>query len=109
MQWLHFPEGSAFGPLMMKLLLTREDPKSAVVKGFSDAEAALKLGFMEDYLGDKEFILGDKFQAPDIGVTFIANMTERLGEIGPYPKLEAYRKRNLARPGFVRAMERTGG
>ena len=66
------------------------------------------LGF-QDSIGEKEYLLGDEFQAVDIGFTYIASMAERLGLLGPYPKLDAYRKRNMARPAFARAMERTGG
>ncbi len=110
LQMLHYTEGSAFAPLLMKLLLMREaEPKPPVVSGFADGEVALQLGYMQDLLGDQEFILGDTLQSPDIGFTYIAQMAERLGELAPYPKLAAYMQRNLARPAFQRAMERTGG
>ena len=76
LRWLHYPEGSAFLPLMMKLLLSREEPKSAVFKAFSDGEVALHLGLLDKRLGEMPYILGDKFQGPDIGVSYIANMAE---------------------------------
>ena len=53
--------------------------------------------------------MGDRFQASDIGITYIAQMAERLGELGPYPNLAAYLARNTARPAFQRALEKTGG
>ncbi|MEO0818035.1 MAG: glutathione S-transferase family protein [Pseudomonadota bacterium] len=108
-QWLAYSEASAFAPLLFKLLLTREDPKPPIISAFAAGEVALHLGYMQDSLGDKPFILGDTLQAPDIGFTYICQMAERLGEIGPYPKLKAYLDRNLARPAFQRALERTGG
>ncbi|MEL6568269.1 MAG: glutathione S-transferase family protein [Pseudomonadota bacterium] len=108
-QWLAYSEASAFAPLLFKLLLTREDPKPPIISAFAEGEVALHLGNMQDSLGDKPFILGDTLQAPDIGFTYICHMAERLGEIGPYPKLKAYLDRNLARPAFQRALERTGG
>ncbi|MEM6627956.1 MAG: glutathione S-transferase family protein [Pseudomonadota bacterium] len=109
-QWLHYSEGSAFAPLLIKLLLMREaEPHPPIVSAFSTGEVALQLGYMQDFLGDKEFLLGDKLQAPDIGATYIASMADRLGELGPYPKLKAYADRNMARPAFLRAAERTGG
>ncbi|MEM9738622.1 MAG: glutathione S-transferase family protein [Pseudomonadota bacterium] len=108
-QWLAYSEASAFAPLLIKLLLTREDPKPPVISAFAAGEVALHLGYMQDSLGEKAFILGDTLQAPDIGFTYICHMAERLGEIGPYPSLKAYLDRNMARPAFARAMERTGG
>jgi glutathione S-transferase len=67
------------------------------------------MGYLEDRLKGREFITGDHFTAADIGTTYIAQMAERLGELGPYPNVAAYLKRNTARPAFVRAMEKSGG
>ena len=108
-QWLAYSEASAFAPLLFKLLLAREDPKPPVITAFAAGEVALHLGYMQDSLGDQAFIMGERLQAPDIGFTYICQMAERLGELGPYPKLKAYMDRNLARPAFQRALERTGG
>lgn len=110
LQWLHYSEGSAFAPLLMKMLIMREqEPKPPLISMFAAGEVALQLGYMQDSLGDRPFILGDRFQAPDIGFTYICGMAERLGELAPYPKLAAYLARNTARPAFLRAQERTGG
>lgn len=108
-QWLAYSEASAFAPLLFKLLLAREDPKPPVISAFAAGEVALHLGYMQDSLGDQAFIMGERLQAPDIGFTYICQMAERLGELGPYPKLKAYMDRNLVRPAFQRALERTGG
>lgn len=110
LQWLHYSEASAFAPLLMKMLLMRDEhPASPLLTMFSEGEVALQLGYMEASLGDQAFILGDKMQAPDIGFTYICGMAERLGALGDYPKLAAYLARNTARPAFLKAMERTGG
>jgi len=106
-QWLHYPEGSAFAPLIMKLLLKAEkEPKPPVVDGFATSEVALHLGYIQDQLGDKPFILGDNIQGPDFGLTYVVELAQRLGELAPYPKLEAYLARNKHRPAFLRAVER---
>ncbi|WP_306252106.1 glutathione S-transferase family protein [Parvularcula sp. IMCC14364] len=109
-QWLHYSEASAFAPLLLKLLLMREaTPHPPLISGFATGEVALHLTYLQDFLGDKEFILGDRLQAPDFGITYICQMAERLGEIAPYPKLKAYLDRQTARPAFQRAVEKTGG
>jgi len=109
-QWLHYSEASAFAPLLLKLLLSREqDPKPALISMFAAGEVALQLGYIQDFLADKAFILGENFSVPDIGISYICHMADRLGELAPYPKLAAYLERTSSRPAFKRAMERTGG
>lgn len=110
LQWLHYPEGSAFLPLLLQLLLTRESaPKPPVVSAFAAAETSLHLGFIRDGLGDSPFILGDRLQLPDFGLAYIAAMADRLGLLGEFPSVKAYAERAMARPAFRRATERTGG
>lgn len=109
MQWLMYTEASAFAPMLMKLLLSRLEDKPPLLDMFATGEVALQLGYVEARLSDRDYVMGDTFQAPDIGMTYIAQMAERLGELGPYPKLAAYMARNIARPAFQRAFEKTGG
>ncbi len=109
MQWLMYTEASAFAPMLMKLLLSRMEDKPPVFEMFASGEVALQLGYIETRLSDRDYVMGDTFSAPDIGMTYIAEMAERLGELSPYPKLSAYLARNKARPAFQRAMEKAGG
>lgn len=108
MQWLMYSEASAFAPMLIKLLLSRGDDKPPLLDMFASGEVALQLGYVEARLADREFIMGDAFSAPDIGMTYIAEMAERLGELAPYPNLAAYLKRNKDRAAFQRAIEKVG-
>ncbi|MEL6365973.1 MAG: glutathione S-transferase [Pseudomonadota bacterium] len=110
LQWLHYTEASAFAPLLMRLLLSREpDPKPKVFEAFSSAEVTLQLDYVAKQLGDNDFILGDRLQTPDFGMTYICEMAGRFGLLEGYPTLKAYLERNQARPAFQRAKEKTGG
>ncbi|NQY96865.1 MAG: glutathione S-transferase family protein [Henriciella sp.] len=108
MQWLMYTEASAFAPMLIKLLLSRSEDKPPVFDMFASGEVALQLGYVEARLADRDYVMGDTFSAPDIGMTYIAEMAERLGELAPYPKLSAYLARNKARPAFQRALEKVG-
>ncbi len=109
LQWLHYPEGSAFLPLLMKLLLAREkEPKPPLISAFAEAETALHLDYLEASLGDRPFILGDRLQGPDFGVAYIAQLAGRLELLGERPLLSAYLARMTARPAFLRAREKAG-
>lgn len=106
-RWLHYPEGSAFLPLFLKMLLAREgENKSAVFSAFAAGEVPLHLGLIDKRLGERPYILGDRFQAPDVGISYIANMAERLGELAPYKNLKSYLDRNMQRDAWKRAKER---
>lgn len=108
-QWLHYSEGSAFAPLIMKRLL-KADPEiqPPLITGFAAGEVDLQLGYINDFLGDKPFLLGDRLRGPDFGISYILEMANRAGELGPYPGLQAYLKRMTSRPAFKRACERAG-
>lgn len=105
-QWLHYPEGSVFVPLLLKLLALRAGGEQPLINGFADPEVKLHFDHIADKLGDNDFILGDRITGADFGITYMVSMAERLGLLAPYPSLVAYLERNRARPAFQRAVER---
>ncbi|MFT6295167.1 MAG: glutathione S-transferase [Glaciecola sp.] len=105
-QWLHYPEGSVFLPLLVKMLLARSGQDHVAFTPFSEKEIKLHLEHIAAQLGDNEFILGDEFSAADFGISYVVSMAKRLGVLDPYPTLNAYQERNLSRPAYLRAIER---
>ncbi len=105
-QWLHYPEGSVFVPLLLKLLSMRAGGEQPLLNGFADPEVKLHFDHIAKQLGDNPFILGDRITGADFGVTYMVSMAQRLGLLDPYPTLAAYLERNSARPAFLRAVER---
>lgn len=105
-QWLHYPEGSVFAPLLIKMLSLRSGQPQPLFDGFADPEIALHFSHITNKLGNHEFILGENFSGADIGITYMVGMADRLGQLGPYPELQAYLARNQSRPAFQRALAR---
>lgn len=105
-QWLHYPEGSVFSPLLMKLLSLRSGEPQPLLDGFADPEVTLHFDHISNQLDSHKFILGDNISGADFGITYMVSMMARLGLIGAYDTLNAYRQRNMARPAFLRAVER---
>jgi glutathione S-transferase len=103
-QWLHYSEGSVFTPLLINMLLLREETPSPLLSGFSQAEIALHLGHIANQLGDNEFILGDRISGADFGIGYAVSMAQMLGQLENYPTLAAYADRNRARPAFQAAI-----
>jgi len=108
LQWLHYSEASAFAPLLLNMLLMREDPKPPVISAFTAAEVKLHLDYFSEALGEEGYILGE-FSGADIGCAFIANMAVKFGLAGDHPNIKGYLERCTSRPAFQRAMEKTGG
>lgn len=105
-QWLHYPEGSVFCPLLVKMLLLRSNESHVTLTPYSERETALHLSHLSEQLGENEYILGEQFSAADFGVTYVASLAKRLGLLDSYPRLNGYLERNLARPAFKRAVDK---
>ena len=105
LQWLHYPEGSAFMPTFAKRMMDMTGEGGPFLTDFFGKEATKQLDFIAASLGEQEYILG-AFSAADPGVAFILSMCEEAGLLGDYPTLTAYVARCRARPAFKRALER---
>jgi glutathione S-transferase len=121
--WLHFAEGSAMPPLLLKLIFDRI-PKSSmpffvkpIARGISakvlaamvDPNLKRQLDFMEGELGKSEWFAGDEFSAADIQMSFpIEAASHRAGLDASRPKLMSFLKRIHARPAYKKALERGG-
>jgi glutathione S-transferase len=105
-QWLAYPEGSVFAPLLLKMLVLRSGVDHPVISPFSDAEIKLHFAHITEQLGDSPYILGDSFSGADFGISYMISMGERLGLLADYPELVEYLNRIKARPAWLSAVEK---
>jgi glutathione S-transferase len=120
--WLHFAEGSAMPPLLLKLILDRiatappwpiRPIVAAVLRRANDRLAtprlAENLDLMEAELNRSTWFAGDAFSAADIQMSYpIEASVRRAGLDQRRPKLMAYLDRIHQRPAYRRAVERGG-
>lgn len=121
--WLHFAEGSAMPPLLLKLIFDKiaTSPMPFFVKpiarGISNKVQTMmvspnlkrQLDFMEAELGKSEWFAGGEFSAADIQMSFpVEAAAQRAGLDATRPKLMAFLKRIHARPAYAKALERGG-
>ncbi|MBT2321358.1 glutathione S-transferase [Variovorax paradoxus] len=121
--WLHYAEGSAMPPLLLKLMFDQIEkakmpffakPIAKAIAG--KAKAALimpniknHLEFMEGELGKSEWFAGHAFSGADIQMSFPVEAAVARGGLGASrPKLMAYLERIHTRPAYLRALERGG-
>jgi len=121
--WLHFAEGSAMSPLLMKLVFDRIETSpmpffaKPVARGISrKVKAAMvepnlrrHLDYMESELTKSEWFAGSEFSAADIQMSFpVEASRQRAGLDAGRPKLMAFLKKIHARPAYRKALERGG-
>ena len=121
--WLHFAEGSAMLPLVMKLIFGRVETApmpffvKPIAKGiagkvkasFIEPNIRAQLDYMEAELGKAAWFAGDAFTAADILMSFpVEAAAARGGLDGARPKLMEFLARIHAMPGFKRAIDKGG-
>jgi glutathione S-transferase len=121
--WLHYAEGSAMPPLLLKLVFDRieQTPMSFFVRPVARAIARkarssligpqlkVHLDFMEGELGRNAWFAGEEFTAADVQMSFpLEAAATRAGLDGSRPRLMAFLERIHARPAYQRALERGG-
>jgi glutathione S-transferase len=121
--WLHFAEGSAMPPLLLKLIFDRIESgpmpffAKPIAKGIARKVKGLtvepnlerQLDFMEGELGKSDWFAGNDFSAADIQMSFpVEASAQRAGLDASRPRLMAFLKKIHARPAYRRALERGG-
>jgi glutathione S-transferase len=121
--FLHYAEGSAMPPLLLKLVFDRVENSPApffvrpiaraiankVKDSFVLPQIRQHLAFLEGELAQRDWFAGDAFSAADIQISFpLEAAAARGGLDGKYPKLSAFLERIHARPAYRAALERGG-
>lgn len=121
--FLHYAEGSAMPPLLMKLIFDKigSSPVPFFVKpvvkgivgkvmgGFITPQLKTHLDFLESELADRPWFAGRDFSAADIQMSFpLEAAAQRAGLDASRPKLMHFLQRIHARPAYRKALERGG-
>jgi glutathione S-transferase len=120
--WLHFAEGSAMPPLLLKLLFDRIKHKSPflvrpIARAIADKalntfivpNLERNLDFMEGELRRHEWFAGEAFTSADIQMSFAVEAARTRGGLNETrPKLLSYLEKIHSRPAYRRALERGG-
>ncbi len=105
-QWLHYAEGSAMLPLMLKLYTGRLGDAAAPLAPRISSELANHLGYVERSLQGRDWLVGSSLTGADIQMSFVGEAARALR--AGYPAMDAWVKRCQARPAYQRALQRGG-
>ena len=121
--WLHYAEGSAMSPLLLKLVFDKIEtspmpffikPIAKIISGkaksgFITPQINIHLDYLEGELGKSSWFAGDEFSGADVQMSFpLEAAAARGGLDASRPKLMSFLKRIHARPAYKKALERGG-
>ncbi|OUL22048.1 glutathione S-transferase [Nostoc sp. 106C] len=121
--WLHYAEGSAMPPLLLKLVFDRIENEQMpffvrpiaqaiaerVKSSFIEPQIAQHLDYLEAELGKSTWFAGNEFTAADIQMSFpLEAAAVRAGLNASRPQLMAFLDRIHTRPAYQRALDRGG-
>ena len=108
LQLMHYAEGSAMLPVMLKLYLSRIGEAGAPLAPRVTSEIENHFGFLDGELAHSEFFVGKELTAADINLSFPIQAARLLHGLDQFPNLARFLERMHARPAYKRALERGG-
>ena len=119
--WLHYAEGSAMPPFLMKLVFLRL-PRAvpalirpivravarSTQQGFIDPQLKVHVEFWEAELGKSTWFAGEEFTAADVQMSFPLEAAAARGATALPSRVKSFLERVHARPAYQRAIEAGG-
>ena len=107
-QLLHYAEGSAMLPLLLKLYVGRLGEAGAPLQPRIQSEIRRHLGWLDAELEGREWFVGTGLTGADVQLSFVAQIAVRFEGRDAFPNLTRFAERVEARPAYQRAVARSG-
>jgi len=108
LQWLHYAEGSAMLPLMLRMYTGRLPDGGADLQPRINDELNRHLGYMNQALDGSEWFVANEFSGADVQLSFVVEVAPLLHSLERFPNLAAFRDRIHVRPAYQRALAKGG-
>ncbi len=108
LQWLHYGEGSAMLPLMLRMYVMRLGEAGAALHPRIESEIANHRSYIEGELAGRDWLVGDGPTGADAQMSFIPEVLKAFGRLDSYPNMAAWIERIHARPAWQAALEKSG-
>ncbi|MFM0135121.1 glutathione S-transferase family protein [Caballeronia grimmiae] len=120
--WMHYAEGSAMPPLLLKLVASRiagakmpffarpvaKRIAQTLQSSFIDPQLKLHFGYIDSELSKSPWFAGDTFSGADVQMSFPLEAASQRAGAKQLPHVRAFLERIHARPAYRRALERGG-
>jgi glutathione S-transferase len=108
LEWLHFAEGSAMTPILLRIYTARLGEAAAPLEPRIAQQLDSHFSYMESRIGDGGHFIGNSLSAADIMLSFPAEIAVMQGMAPRYPSLAAFVNACHARPAWQRARAKGG-
>ncbi|WP_088308920.1 glutathione S-transferase family protein [Novosphingobium sp. B 225] len=108
LQWMHFAEGSAMTPILLRLYTSRLGNAAAPLEPRITEQLESHFAYMEDQLRPSGHFIGDDWTGADVMLSFPAEIAIMQGMGEHLPKLAAFVAAIHARPAWQRARAKGG-
>lgn len=109
LQLLHFAEGSAMIPLLLRIYVSRLGDGGVPLHGRIDSEVTNHFDYLESILEPSGYFIGDSLTGADIMLSFPVSIAVKQPEGSRWSRLQAFTAAIEARPAWQKAMAATEG
>ena len=103
LQWIHFAESSGILPLLLDMFVRKDGSPMRFLPGYAQAECAKVLGYLNEVLATRHYLVGDRLSGADIMNSFLVDLLAQGGQLAQFPHLEAYWQRLNSHPARQKA------
>jgi glutathione S-transferase len=108
MQFLHYGEGSAMLPLMLKLYVGRLGEGGKPLQPRIESEIQNHLGYLNKEIAGRDYFVGNALTGADVQLSFVAQVAIRGPGREAFAELARYVDKIEARPAYQRAIAQHG-
>lgn len=108
LECLYFAISAGMNPIMIKVYASAFGLSGQSIDLAANVELEQSLGYIEQLLGDRTWLMGDQFTAADIQMSFIPELAKAIGAFAGHDKITAWQARLYKRPAFQKSIERGG-
>lgn len=106
--FMHYAEGSAMLPVMLRMYLSFLGQGSAPLMPRVESEIDNHFGYLDQHLSTHAYLCGDAFTAADVNLGYIVEAAAQAIRLERFAHLSAWFEKLQARPAYKAAIEKGG-
>ncbi|WP_192896262.1 glutathione S-transferase family protein [Aeromonas salmonicida] len=103
LQWIHFAESSGILPLLLDMFVRKDGSPMRFLPDYAKAECAKVLGYLNQVLASRHYLVGDRLSGADIMNAFLVDLLAQGGQLAHFPHLQTYWERLNTHPARQKA------